>query len=158
MNGPSQGTISFHVSEKYGKRASLVQDCEGWSYHPPVPLPHFSSSAQPGMRSLGFIFHQDTWGIQGPGWGWWPSVHHSVQSVQPSFRPAVSSYGLGGSLPREDAETAEDQGWCVDGETRGGSGNFRKPAFLGKCSSEWWFLPFTGSSLNHGLPSAAQQK
>lgn len=40
----------------------------------------------------------------------------SVQSVQPCFLPAVSSYGLGGSLPCGDAETAEDRGWGVDGE------------------------------------------
>ena len=46
--------------------------------------------------------------------------------------------------------------WTV--RPRGGSRKFLNPAFLGKCSTEWRFLPFTWSSLNHGFPSAAQQK
>ena len=82
----------------------------------------------------------------------------SVQSVQPCFLPAVSSYGLGGSFPVETLrqQKTEAEVWMVS--PRGGSGKFLKPAFLGKCSSEWSFLPFTGSLLNYGFPSAAQQK
>lgn len=53
-------------------------------------------------------------------------------------------------------QKTEAEVWMVS--PRGGSGKFLKPAFLGKCSSEWSFLPFTGSLLNYGFPSAAQQK
>ena len=158
MEWTGQETVSFYVSVKYGKRASPVQDCGAG-----VILLLFLFLMFPPQPSLGWgvwaLFSTKyTWGIQGSGWGWWRSVRHSVQSVQPSFLPAVSSYGLGGSLPCGDAEIVEDRGWGVDMSPRGGSGKFLKPAFLGKCSSEWSFLPFTGSLLNYGFPSAAQQK
>lgn len=156
MNGPSQETLSFHVSVKYGKRASPVQDCGAGV----ILLLFLTFPPQPslGWGVWALFSTKDTWGIQGSGWGWWPSVCHSVQSVQPCFLPAVSSYGLGGSFPVETLrqQKTEAEVWMVS--PRGGSGKFLKPAFLGKCSSEWSFLPFTGSLLNYGFPSAAQQK
>lgn len=110
------------------------------------------------MRSLGFIFHQRH--LRNPG----VRLKLVTQRVSvfkvcspASFlqSPVTAWEGL---CPVETLrqQKTEAEVWMVS--PRGGSGKFLKPAFLGKCSSEWSFLPFTGSLLNYGFPSAAQQK